>query len=427
VDATAVEAAIKSCGERVVVAAGTPPRPGADARLEPLVEVNRQRHPHIDAAGHVDFHDLGTIPAVAPGDAVMRRHPPRPGEPGLNVLGETLPAANGRDLQFAVRLQGVARSPDDENVLIAEIAGQPLLQRDGISVEPVLKFDGIDISVGNVDFPGSLIVRGDIRSGMKVHAGGDITVQGVIESAHVTAGGDIRVQGGIVGHAAAQHGVQRAANNVPTARIAAHGNVTARYVENAVIEAQQSVHIAESIVQSDVMALDRVVVGGKGQKGHLLGGLVRATGLVSADVLGGEGAGPTRVMAGVNPLLQRAMDEHRKRRESLLKQHDDVSKVLKLLQGRADKKEIYEKARLTLKKLSEDIAEQLEDERVLEAEGKLAEHAKIVVGETVSAGVTVVLGRRSIYINQDTGRGVFHMESGGEIGFSTLVRGSRLS
>lgn len=426
VDATAVEVAMKQCGERTAVANGLPPRTGADARLEPLVEVNRQRHPHIDDSGHVDFHDLGSIPAVTAGDPVMRRHPPQPGAPGVNVLGEKLAAANGRDVQFAVRLQGVVPSPDDPNLLLAEMAGQPLLQRDGISVEPVLKFDEIDVSVGNIDFPGSLVVRGDIRSGMRVHAGGDISVQGVIESAHVSAGGDIRVQGGIVGHAAAQHSVQRAANDVATARIAAHGNVNARYIENAVVEAQQSVYVVESIVQSDVMALDQVVVGGKGQKGHILGGLVRATGLISADFLGGDGAGPTRVMAGVNPLLQRAMEEHRGRRESLLKQHDDVSKIVKLLQGRTDKRDVHEKARLTLKKLSEDIAEELEDERVLEAEGKLAEHAKIVVGESVTAGVTVVLGRRSIYINEETGRGVFHMENGGEIGFSTLARGSRL-
>lgn len=427
VDAEAVKMAVEQCGQRTAVARGTRPQAGADARLEPLVAVNRQRHPHIDATGHVDFHDLGAIPAVDAGDAVMRRHPPQPGTPGTNVHGERLPAAAGRDRQFAVRLQGVVPSPEDPDLLLAEIAGQPLLQRDGITVEPILAFDEIDVSVGNIDFPGSLVVRGDIRSGMKVHAGGDITVQGVIESAEVSAGGDIRVQGGIVGHAAALHGVQRASNDVPTARISAHGNVDARYIENAVVEAQQSVHVTESIVQSDVMALDQIIVGGKGHKGHILGGLVRATGMVSADRLGGEGAGPTRVMTGVNPLLQRAMDEQRKRRDALLKQHDDVSKIVKLLQGRPDKRDVYEKARLTLKKLSEDIAEALEDAQVIEAEGKLAEHAKIVVGEAVAAGVTVVLGRRSIYINEDAGRGVFHLEAGGEIGFSTLARGHRIN
>ena len=425
VDAGAVEAALAECGQRKEVARGTLPTPGKDAVLQPLVEVNRQRHPHIDATGHVDLHDLGAIPAVQAGDPVMRRHPPEPGLQGRNVLDEGLPAAPGRDVRFAVRLQGVINSPDDPDLLLAEIAGQPLLHNDGITVEPILRYDSIDIAAGNVDFPGSLVVKGDIRSGMKVNAGGDITVQGVIESAEVTAGGDIRVQGGIIGHACAQHSAQQPIGQCDTARVSAHGNVCARYIENAVVEAQQTVRVTESIVQSEVTALDQVVVGGKGQKGRILGGLVRATGLVSADYLGGDGAGPTRVMAGVNPLLQRAMEEHRKRREHLLKQHDDVTKIVKLLQGHPEKRDIYEKARLTLQKLSEDIAEELEDERVIEAEGKLAEHAKVVVGEAVAAGVTIVMGRRSVFVNEDSGRGVFHLE-GGEIGFSTLARGHRM-
>jgi len=427
VDAAAVEAAIAECGERKEVARGTLPCPGKNGHLEPLIEVNRQRHPHIDETGHVDLHDLGAIPAVKAGEAVMRRHPPQSGVPGVNVFGEPVPAANGHDAQFAVRLQGVTTSPEDPDLLLAEVTGQPLLQRDGIMVEPILRYDVIDLSAGNIDFPGSLVIRGDIRSGMKVHAGGDITVGGVIESAEVSAGGDIRVQGGIVGHAPAQHSLQRSVADVPTARISAHGNVSARYIENAVIEAQQSIYVIESVVQSDMMALDQVIVGGKGQKGRILGGFIRATGLVSADFLGGDGAGSTRVMAGVNPLLQRAMEEHRRKRDSLLKQHDDVSKIVKLLGGNAQKREIYEKARLTLKKLSEDIAEELEDERVIEAEGKLAAHAKVVVGEAVAAGVTVMLGRRSSYIKEDTGRGVFTLDAGGEVGFSTLARDQRSS
>ncbi len=425
VDAGAVEAALAECGQRKEVARGIAPIHGTDAVLQPLVEVNRQRHPHIDATGHVDLHDLGAIPAVQAGDPVMRRHPPEPGTPGRNVLGGSIPASVGRDAQFAVRLQGVVSSPDDPDLLVAEIAGQPLLHQDGITVEPILHYDAIDIAAGNVDFPGSLVVRGDIRTGMKVNAGGDITVQGVIESAEVCAGGDIRVQGGIIGHACPQHSAQQPIGQCNTARVSAHGSVYARYIENAVVEAQQTVHVTESIVQSEVTALDQVVVGGQGHKGRILGGLVRATGLVTADYLGGDGAGATRVMAGINPLLLRAMEEHRKRREHLLKQHDDVTKIVRLLQGHPEKRDLYDKARLTLKKLSEDIAEELEDERVIEAEGKLAEHAKVVVGEAVAAGVTIVMGRRSVFVNEDSGRGVFHLE-GGEIGFSTLARGNRM-
>jgi uncharacterized protein (DUF342 family) len=421
VDAAAVEAAIVAPDTRIEVARGVAPTPGKDAWLEPLVEVNRQRHPHIDATGHVDFHDLGSFPTVNAGAPVMRRHPPQPGTAGRNVCGEAIPAPPCKDVKFAVRLSGVEPSSEDPDVLVAEITGQPVLQRDGITVEPVVHFQEVDLAAGNIDFPGSVEVRGDIRSGMKVHAGGDVTVHGVIESAEVSAGGDVKVHGGIIGHAPAEQTEHRVVTPVGTAIVKAQGNVSARFVENALIEAQQTVRIAESVVQSEVNAIDQVIVGGKGKKGKILGGLVRATGLISADHLGGEGASPTRVIVGINPLLQRAMDEHRARLDALLKQHDEVTKVVKLLQGRADKRALYDKARLTLKKVSEDIAEEMEEQRVIEAESKLAEHAKVVVGESVAAGVTVVIGRRSKFISEAAGRGVFDFEAG-DIRYSTLAR-----
>lgn len=209
--------------------------------LEPLVEVNRQRHPHIDDSGHVDFHDLGSIPAVAAGDPVMRRHPPQPGAPGLNVLGEKLAAANGRDVQFAVRLQGVAQSRRPESASrrdgrsTASAAGRDLGRTDF--------WTRSTCPSSNIDFPGSLVVRGDIRSGMRVHAGGDIAVQGVIESAHVSAGGDIRVQVRSWATRPRSTACSALRTTWQPHTSPGTGNVNARYIENAVVEAQQSVYV----------------------------------------------------------------------------------------------------------------------------------------------------------------------------------------
>jgi uncharacterized protein len=420
VDATAVEAAVNHCGERHEVATGTRPLPGEDARLEALVEVNRQRNPQVDKSGNVDFHDLGAIPAVSAGEVLMRRHPPVPGEAGCDVFGETVPPPAPKDIVFAPRLQGVSVSPQDSNLLVADVAGQPLLQRDGISVEPIVRYEDIDVASGNIQFPGSVEVHGDIRSGMKVSAGGDILVKGVIESAEVSAGGNIVVEGGIIGHCLPPGETHRSA--VRTARIHAEGNISARYVENAVIAAQLTVHVVESIVQSDITGLDQVMVGGKGRKGRILGGSVRATYQIGADMLGGAGSGPTRITVGINPKLQQELDEHRQRLDARLKEHDDVTKLVKLLSGRPDKQAMCEKARVTLKKVCADIGEEMERQRALEAEAKLADHAKIVIGERVFAGVTVTVGRHTRFINEDMGRGVFHLDEGGELGFGTLAR-----
>ncbi|MPZ42887.1 MAG: DUF342 domain-containing protein [Betaproteobacteria bacterium] len=422
VDATAVEAAVERCGVRLQVAKGTPPQPGKDAVLEPLVELNRQRHPQIDESGNADLHDLGDIPSVTAGEVLMRRHPPQPGVAGCNVFAQVVPAPVSKDIVFAARLQGAVPSPNDPDLLLAEISGQPLLHRDGVSVEPIVRYDDIDLSVGNVQFPGSIEVRGDIRSGMKVRAEGDVVVKGVIESADVSAGGDVKVDGGIIGHSLTPRETQHNAT-ARTARISAGGNISARFIENAVVEAQHTVHVAESIVQSDITGLDQVIAGGKGKKGRILGGRVRATLLVAADFLGGEGSAPTRITVGINPKLQQEIDGNKQRLEAKLKEHDDLSKVVKLLQGRADKQALYDKARLTLQKVCADIGEEMERQAQLEAAAKLTDNAKIVAGERLCSGVTVSLGQHTRYVNEDLGRGVFHLDEGGELGFGTLARG----
>ncbi len=421
VDAAAVKAAVERCGVRHQVAKGVPPRAGKDATLEPMVEVNRQRHPQIDASGNVDFHDLGDIPSVTAGETLMRRHPPEPGVAGCNVFGQVVPAPVAKDIVFAARLQGALRSPEDPNLLIAEIAGQPLLHRDGISVEPIVRYDDIDLSIGNVQFPGTIEVRGDIRSGMKVHAEGDVVVKGVIESAEVSAGGDVKVDGGIIGHSLPPRETQHAAAR--TARVSAAGNISARFIENAIVEAQQSVQVTESIVQSDITGLDQVIAGGKGKKGRILGGRVRATQRVAADFVGGEGSAPTRVTVGVDPKLQQELDALKQRLEAKLKEHEDLSKVLKLLHGRPDKQAVCDKARTTLQKVCAEIGEQMERKSQLEAEATLANHAKIVIGERLFSGVTVAIAQHTRFINEDMGRGVFHLDDGGGLGFGTLARG----
>jgi uncharacterized protein (DUF342 family) len=422
VDAAAVKAAVDRCGERHEVAKGIPPRPGKNARLEPLVDVNRKRHPQIDESGNVDFYNLGDIPSVTAGEHLMRRHPPEPGIAGCNVFGQVVPAPPSKDIVFGARLQGASPSAEDPNLLVADIAGQPLLHRDGISVEPIVRYDDIDLSVGNVQFPGSVEVRGDIRNGMKVHAEGDVVVKGVIESAEVSAGGDVKVEGGIIGHSPPPREREHDAH-ARTARISAGGSISARFIENAVVEAQHSVRVTESIVRSDITGLDHVIAGAKGKKGRILGGRVRAARVVAADFIGGEGSGPTRITVGVDPRLQQQIDALKQSLEAKLKEHDDLSKVVKLLQGRTEKQAMCEKARVTLQKVCVEIAETMERQSALEAEAKLADHAKVVVGERACSGVTVVLGRYTRFLNEDVGRGVFQIDESGELAFGTLARG----
>lgn len=407
-DAKAVLNAVRDqIGEMVLVAQGRAPEKGKDAWFEPLVSVNRERHPRMNEKGEVDLRDLGVIPTVAEGAPVMQRHPATLGVAGKNVLGEDIPPPPGKDTRFGSRLQGVMVDPENPNLLRAVVAGQPVLLRDGVNIEPVVKMAVVDISTGNVDFVGSLTITGDVQSGMKIKVGGDVTVEGTIEAADIEAGGNIIAKGGIIGQGAHGEG------DAPAPRIRAKGNIRARYVENAILIAEQSVYISETLINSDVMAMNRIEVGKKGtKKGYIMGGYIRATQGVSADFLGGPGSGHTRVSVGVNPLLQQMMEAKKQAIAAKVREHADLSKLIKLLQEKPDKREMLDRARNTLRKVSEEISAAMEEERALLSEAKLADQADIAVREGIFGGTTVTVGRRSKFIAEDCGRGVFRLTEG---------------
>lgn len=368
-------------GSQTEVAHGTPPQPGKDGWLEPLVAVNQQRLAHADAQGRVDFRDRGTTPSVAPNDALMRRHPPIPGVSGQGVTGKVLPVAAAKAAKFSVRLQGVEVAPDDTDLLRAAVAGQPILVNDGITVEPILRLDTVDMASGNVEFIGS------------------------VEAAELIAGGDIVVKGGVIGHSP-QEG--KDIQQMDTARLTAKGSIKARYLENCIVLAEQAVEIDEAVIQCDVTAIEQVCVGSEGTgKGSIVGGTVRATARVRANVLGGPGSSQTRILVGVNPLLQRAIEECREHIDAKLKESGELTKVLKLLATRPDKAEIAAKARLTLQKVNEEIAEALNEEKILKARLQVADQARIVVSGRVYSGVTATIGKKSRFAPEDTGPGVF--------------------
>jgi uncharacterized protein (DUF342 family) len=392
-------------GWPVEVAHGKPPQPGVNGWMEPLVACDRQRHVVTDEHAQVDLRDQGAVPSVAAGDPLMRRHAAVPGSAGQGVTGKTLPVAQAKNAEFAVSIKGAEVDPADPDLLRASTAGKPILLHNGVAVEPLLQVDVVDLASGNIEFIGSVEIRGDIHSGMHVKVGGDITVGGNVESAELVAGGSIVVKGGVIGHSRQE---RKESDGVDTARLTAKGSVKARYLENCVVLAERTVEVVDAIIQSDVTAIERIIVG-QGKQGGIVGGFVRATARIVAGVLGSQEGAKTSVFVGVNPLLQKAIEEHRKILDAKLKENGELTKVIKLLAARPDKRDIADKARLTLKKVNEEIAEILAEERALQEQMHVAEQARIVVGGQVHGGVTVAVGRKSRFVADDTGSGVFVM------------------
>ncbi len=415
VDGERIDALLAEGQERSVngvVARSIPPQNGEDTRFESLVPEARERRPFIDEHGRADYRNLGEIVSVEAGETVMRRHPATPGIPGRNVLGEPLPAKPGRDAPFSKRLENVEIDADDPNLLRATISGIPVVVDGGVHVEESLEVEKVDLSVGNLNFKGTIAIRGDVINGMTVVASGDIIVQGMVEAATLKAGGDIVVKNGVVGHLL--HGEADGGRNVPTAHLQAAGTVSARFLENAVIEARDVV-VQEQLVHSHVRAHHAVTVGGpSARKGQIMGGMVRARERIECLLLGSPSSPRTVVEVGLDPELEDRLSEIERQSQQQQRMIDDLMRSLAYAREHPERApaDFARRADNTLDQARETVALLARERHALKAQMARCQEATIVVHRRLYPGVEVVIAGKIHHSESESVGGTFELREG---------------
>jgi hypothetical protein len=379
------------------IALGRPPQRGNDGQLLSLIQEMKGRCPHLDDdSSIIDYRDLGGIVNVKPGDPLMRRIPAEEGAPGENVKGEPVSGIPGNDVRFAAELSGAELSRDDSDLLIAAIGGQPVIVSNGVIVEPTVKIKNVDMSTGNIAFEGTIIVSGDIASGMEVKASGDIMIGGMVEAAVLDAKGDVEVKGGLI-----------------FTKVHAEGSITARFAEKAHLHAAGNIALRELAMQSELKAGGQIVVGEQGMKmGHIIGGVSRATTLVHAMVLGSSAGVTTRIEVGVDPDAKEKLSKVRLQLEKKRKESEEVSKTMTYIQQNLHR---VDPATVSLNKmksshLQSEIAELMGQEKRLQKRLEPVDHARIEVERTVYDGVQVVIVDKELCVDDDLGNVTFLIE-----------------
>lgn len=183
------------------IANGKLPVKGKNATFLPLISViNRRRNkPVIHDDGKADLRDFGVIPSVSAKDAVAQRLPPTEGINGSTVTGEILPTEPGVMIDWVLG-SGVEISADDPDILIATHDGLPRMIEHGATVDELFELKNVDLTTGHIMFNGSVIINGDVTTGMKVIAKGNIYIKGLMEGALLEAGGDIEIGGAVISH-----------------------------------------------------------------------------------------------------------------------------------------------------------------------------------------------------------------------------------
>jgi len=279
--------------ENIVIAVGEQPADGEDGSIDYYFDTDTDRpRPTITDEGEVDFRELNLFQKCKKGDPLAKKIPAKPGIPGKTVYGNDIVPRQGKDVPFPIGLN-TKPSKEDPNLLVAASDGQPKLKGNKVNVIPIIEIPGdVDFSTGNIDFTGSVHIRGNIISGFSVKAMGDIEVGGCIEMATIECGGNLNVRAGIVGQ--------------DKALVMCKGNVVAKFIDKATVYADGDILVDESIMYSKVSSSGKIVLAGK--KGYIMGGITRATKSVRCNQTGTSTQTLTIIEVGGSPTLREEMD-----------------------------------------------------------------------------------------------------------------------
>ena len=395
--------------DQVIVAHGTAPLDGDDARFESQLPEITDCRPKENSDGSVDYREISMFFTVKPDTPLLRKIPFTLGAAGTAVTGKIIPAQPGRDLVFAMPLVGVKFDAADENILLAAIGGHAVRFEHGARVDPVIELKNVDVSSGNIDFDGTVNVSGDVASGLRIRTSGDIFVAGTVEGATLEAGGNIKVNKGVIGR-----GELRQDDNSPgtgLARLKASGSVQARFVENALIEARGDVLVDELLAHCEVVAEGAVAVGrDKKMKGHILGGSITAAHGITALVVGSAAGIRTKLEAGISRSLRKDLDQAR---ELIIAKCGERDKLTALLKRSAQLPvELVTRARATLVQSESEIKNINTQRDALQQQLGQDIHARIVIGVRTHEGTLVSLGEKTQTVHHEHGPGTFTLSDG---------------
>ena len=297
IDQASMKSALEQVAEglrvEAVAARGMAPKPGKDGWLEILVDLTGPIPPAQAEGGSVDFRSSSLIRNVNAGQPLAVVHPPAVGKTGLDVWGKILPSVPGRN--YEPRLgANIKRASHDPNLLVSATDGHVRIREEILEVEECFLVQGdVAYASGNITFPKSVLVNGDVKAGFSVEAGGDVEIEGLVEDCIIKAKGKVLIRGGFTG--------------TGKGLVEAKGEIAVGHLRNQVVRGEADVLVAKEAVNSRISSRGRVTV-----NGLLAGGKTQALKSITCQVIGTETGTPTLLEAGYDYALAEEMAAMRK-------------------------------------------------------------------------------------------------------------------
>lgn len=389
------------------IAEGKPPGPGTDAALSFALEIGPIAG-QLRKDGSIDFRERRIMIGIEQDQLIAEKLPAVPGTPGINVLGEAIEPKTGRDI--TIFAQGdAAYSPATAQIRATRDGVLSVINKNTIRVSAHQVINGdIDFTTGNIDANGCLTINGSISNGFKVSSIGDLKIGGSVMSATVKTDANAVIQGGITGKAST---------------ITCGGDLDIKFIERGTITAGGRVVIRSQAYFSRIRAggdirchpLSKIMAGELVAGGHL-----------SVGNIGGQNSEPTLLGAGIE---SERLDLYETTRNELNSLQNTLIQWLQL-HGRARsrkvrkmEKEIAEtKARLLTLNLipgtelySRGSAgasrDDIEEISPLYHQGIDIDNIRIDINGTAHTGTHLLLGNRSLVLQQSVSRRQFKLSA----------------
>jgi uncharacterized protein (DUF342 family) len=301
----------------VLLLEGVLAKPGRNGSIRLLIDPEPDL-PDPESIRNVDFKNFTFFRTVAKGSQLARIVPPQPGLAGMDVFGNiTLPRPGsplqvnpGRNTEFA---------PGDPFLILASKDGKLAVEEGLPYVVDTLKIAGdVSFKTGNVQFPGSIEVEGNVLDKFAIEARGDVGIGGVVENGVVISEGSILIKGGVIGGGA----------GLIKSKLS---SVTIGFIRNQRIESHSNIVVYNEVLNGQLLARKSVLM--KSNSHSVIGGHMVAYDSIEIHNAGNEAG--TKTILEVGKDFETEADLLRKRETLKLVRAD-----LEILEKRGDKLEM---------------------------------------------------------------------------------------
>ena len=349
---------------------------------------------------NVDFKEFSNLCILRENSLVARKHYEVFGSPGQNVYNEEIPFSINRKQSINI---GKNISLNEKNgELRTSVFGELILRNSELFVNEVLEIrSDVDFNTGNINFPGDVIVYGNVADGFKIKAGGCLHINKTLDASDVFARNDIVVTNGIIGR---NKGI-----------VISEGSICSSFLENVHVESKGNICVKKTILNSLLYTENMIVLP---ENSRIIGSIIYAQNGINVCHIGSERSKRSEIYCGYNYKARKSID---KIKDYLFQLNKNKKKVLLEIKKTVGKEN--EKYRAILVKIDEKIAECGNVTAELLTQLDQNEDAEIVVNGRIYPETYIEICKISLIIHHELSHVSFKLDKkSGQIVTTQLQR-----